>query len=249
MSRPIYILLADLFDYPGQDYRDKVLRALTAVREVCPAAADRLRRFHDLLPFHDRDEPLKVMQELYPRSFDVQAITTLDLGYVLFGDDYKRGELLVNLSREHKVIANDCGGELGDHLPNVLRLIGISETESREMVEDLVSLIVAPALRQMIREFAPDRFEEKDRLYRRHHRTLIEKSEARAGIYGLALEALYSVLESDFTIVAWAPTGDAPADFLESIKRELAIEEEERQPQGPCEPPSGSALEGTSPVC
>jgi hypothetical protein len=37
---------------------------------------------------------------LFTRSFDVQAVTTLDLGYIVFGEDYKRGELLVNRAPE-----------------------------------------------------------------------------------------------------------------------------------------------------
>ena len=42
--------------------------------------------------FADR-ATLDKQEELFTRSFDVQAVTTLDLGYVLFGDDYKRGAL------------------------------------------------------------------------------------------------------------------------------------------------------------
>ena len=45
-----------------------------------------------------------------------QVLATLDIGYVLFGDDYKRGELLANLNQEHRKANNDCGTELADHL-------------------------------------------------------------------------------------------------------------------------------------
>ena len=69
--------------------------------------------------------------ELYLRTFDVQAITTLDIGYVLFGEDYKRGALLAGLSAEHKKVSNDCGIELADHLPNVLRLLPKMEAGER----------------------------------------------------------------------------------------------------------------------
>ena len=68
-----------------------------------------------------RSEPSP--REIHTRSFEVQSITTLDVGYVAFGDDYKRGELLVNLNREHEAVGVDCGSELPDHLPNVLRLM------------------------------------------------------------------------------------------------------------------------------
>ena len=112
------------------------------------------------------------MQELFTRSFDVQAIATLDLGYVLFGDDYKRGELLANLNREHVDAKNDCGTELADHLPNILRLMSVLQDE--ELIEDLAYAIVGPALLEMIGEFDSDRLEKKNESYRKHYKTLIE---------------------------------------------------------------------------
>ena len=153
-------LLADLFDYPDAVFPERVHRALTAIREYCPAAVDGVEQFSALLP----DDDLIAMQELYTRTFDVQAITTLDLGYVLFGDDYKRGELLSNLNREHTQHQNDCGSELADHLPNVLRLIPLLDDEV--LVSELVTEIVAPALSQMIGEFSPNACRKKTRAIR-----------------------------------------------------------------------------------
>jgi len=64
----------------------------------------------------------------------VQAVTTLDVGFILFGDDYKRGEMLVNISREIKEVGHDCGNELADHLPNILFLV--SRMEDYELREE-----------------------------------------------------------------------------------------------------------------
>ena len=54
-------------------------------------------------------EALDEVQEVFTRSFDVQSITTLGVGYVMFGDDYKRGEMLVNLNRELRDAGIDPG--------------------------------------------------------------------------------------------------------------------------------------------
>ena len=62
-------------------------------------------------------------QEYYISTFDVQAICFLDIGYVLFGEDYKRGIFLVNIKKEQIKAGNDCGSELPDHLPNILTLL------------------------------------------------------------------------------------------------------------------------------
>jgi len=233
MSKAIYNLLAGVFTYPDEDFQRTVERVVGALQEVCPTAAGPLGEFHDLLPFHSQDDPLLVMQEIYTRSFDVQAITTLDLGYVVFGDDYKRGELLVNLSREHREAGNDCGEELGDHLPNLLRLIAVHP--DREMMEELVQLIVAPALRQMVGQFAPDRLEQKEKLYRKHHRTVIETAPNRYAMYGLAFRSVYFLLQRDFEL----PDVDAPAegtvDFADTVGQELEIEKDEGGPLGGCQ--------------
>ncbi|MCP4573594.1 MAG: hypothetical protein GY838_14645 [bacterium] len=233
MNGTLYELLAGVFSYPHADFQSAVARARDELRTACPDAAGPLQEFHDLLPWHDQDDPLKAMEEIYTRSFDVQAITTLDVGYVVFGDDYKRGELLVNLSREHKEVDNDCGDELGDHLPNLLRLIAVHTDTA--MVNELVRLILAPALRQMVCEFTPERLEQKEQLYRKHHRTLIESTRDRRTMYGLALHSVYLVLQTDFDL----PAVDAPTvgtvEFVDTVGQELEIEKDEGGPLGGCQ--------------
>ncbi len=108
-----YQLLAPLFEYPDADYPDRVRDINDYLRGSYADAALELGRFIDLLPADD----VQAMQELFTRSFDVQAATTLDIGYVLFGDDYKRGILLANLNREHRNASIDTGTELADYVP------------------------------------------------------------------------------------------------------------------------------------
>ena len=168
------------------------------------------------------------MQELYTRTFDVQAITTLDLGYVLFGDDYKRGELLANLNREHTQHHNDCGTELADHLPNVLRLVPLLDDE--DLAAELVTEIIAPALSQMVREFSPERVQKKVASYQKQYKTLIEQPRSDgnvATLYQFALKALYTLLKEDFKIVEKIPLL-ATSDFLKSLNTENTIEDNAR---------------------
>jgi len=100
-----YHTIADLFEYPDLEYPQRVRKVIELLNGDYPQAVTDLERFMELLPEHE----LLTMQELFTRTFDVQSATTLDIGYVLFGDDYKRGELLANLSREHTEANNDCG--------------------------------------------------------------------------------------------------------------------------------------------
>jgi len=124
MEREIYRMFADVFEYPGTDYAEKVHRVVRALNETYPEAGTELQGYYDHLPYNDHPEPRKAMEEIFTRTFDVQAITTLDIGYVVFGDDYKRGELL------------DCGSELADHLSNLLQLIAAHEDQA--MMAELV---------------------------------------------------------------------------------------------------------------
>lgn len=221
-NRDHYRLLALLFEYPNASFPGKVLEVKSFLDQNYSDAAKKLDQFIDHLPADD----LLLMQELFTRSFDVQAIATLDLGYVLFGDDYKRGEMLANLNREHNEVGNDCGTELADHLPNVLRLMSVLPDE--ELVTDLAYAIVAPALQEMMGEFNPDRLQKKNRSYEKHYKTLIEtpavKDEA-VTLYKFALQSLYEVLKQDFSLIREMPLKRRTSDFIVSVVEENEIEQ------------------------
>ena len=225
-----YERLAALFEYPKSDY-PIVVRALCDLLEArYPEAASELESFAQALPGDGEalsEEQLDEVQEIFTRSFDVQSITTLGVGYVMFGDDYKRGEVLVNLNREHREAGVDCGSELPDHLPNVLRLV--ARWQDPEILAEFVEEILHPALRMMIEEFGPSRMQERNRLYKKHFKTLIASSDERGTIFRTPLAALVAVLEEDFSFSPREIT-EAASDFLRSVGRELEIEASEGRP-------------------
>lgn len=218
MDPVTYDALAGLFAYPCPGYETAVARTAASLAGMYPGAARLMEAFLDRLPLCD----LVTLQELHTRTFDVQAITSLDIGYTLFGEDYKRGALLANLSAEHGRAGNDCGLELADHLPNVLRLL--PRMPERDVREDFVRLLLMPALMAMRAEFEPDRLARKEALYRRHHKTIIESIEGDGRTaYRYALEAVVEVLRQDFAL------DDDPADagtsqFAASVGTEMTIE-------------------------
>ena len=225
-----YERLASLFEYPDADY-PLVVRELSGLLEHgYPVAAAELRAFAKALPGSGEaftEEELDEVQEIFTRTFDVQSITTLGVGYVMFGDDYKRGELLVNLNREHSEAGVDCGTELPDHLPTVLRLV--ARWSDPEIRDEFVEEILHPALRRMIEEFGPNRLQERNRLYKKHYKTLLASSDERGTIFRGPLEILDAVLEQDFSL-SERQTPEKASDFLQSVGRELAIEATEGRP-------------------
>ncbi len=142
-----YKILADTLRYPDENQAGYVQALLDLHTEVFPERAESLRKVVE--------EHLKLsfaaQQEYYMKTFDVQAVCFLDIGYMLFGEDYKRAQLLVNLQNEHKAAGVDCGIELGDHLPNVLVLL--SKTTNMDFAEELGFIIIIPAVRFMLTKF------------------------------------------------------------------------------------------------
>jgi nitrate reductase assembly molybdenum cofactor insertion protein NarJ len=225
-----YEHLARLFDYPRRDYPEWVQSTYDILSGRYVLAAAEIAAFARSLPTEGgpfTPEALDGVQEIFTRSFDVQSITTLAVGYVLFGDDYKRGELLVNLNRELSLAGVDCGSELPDHLPNVLRLV--ARWEDRDLAQEFVEQILHPALEMMIDEFAQRRIDARNRLYKKHYKTLIVSSPSRATLYREALAGVLEALRVDFALGPWRPPG-MDSDFLRSIGQELNIEADEGQP-------------------
>lgn len=90
---------------------------------------------------------LRKAQEIYTATFDLQGAYCLDIGYVLFGEDYKRGEFLVQMKRLQNQYLPDQGPELSDHFPYVMRLLAhLDQNFAKEMIEK----ILLPTLEKLL---------------------------------------------------------------------------------------------------
>lgn len=139
--------LAEVFTYPTQDRNAYIEAWREIIKNSVPEMANKLGAFID----HIQQKTLAAQQEYYIATFDVQALCFLDIGYVLYGEDYNRGIFMLNMKREQKKHDNDCGWELPDHLPNILTLLPKIEDET--FAEELICSILVPALEKMIEAF------------------------------------------------------------------------------------------------
>ena len=212
-----YAKLADLFIYPENEmYTKKIEEIYTYLIQVLPEAAEAMEPFMEFT----RSTSFHNIQELFLRSFDLQAITTLDIGFVLFGEDYKRGKLLVHLNQEHREAGNDCHSELSDHLPNILNLLGKMKEEA--IRNEIAVRLLMPAIEKMIKEFSIDKIEKKDVIYKKHQKVLLEYSSDYRTVYQTLLQALLIALKKDFDyeaenyeeMIKQAGTSDEKASFL-----------------------------------
>jgi nitrate reductase delta subunit len=60
------------------------------------------------------------MEELYTRTFDLNPVATLELGWHLWGEQYERGRFLAELRALQEYLGVDASTELPDHLTIVL---------------------------------------------------------------------------------------------------------------------------------
>ncbi|MDZ7777832.1 MAG: hypothetical protein U5L09_20580 [Bacteroidales bacterium] len=161
----------------------------------------------------------KQREELYTYTFDVQAITTMDVGYILFGEDYKRGKLLVHLNHEHRMAGVDCKGQLADHLPNMLRLINKLTDET--LKSEMAIRLIIPAVQKINKDFAPETIQKKQKIYKKHQNALLENPVSHSRLYYLLFEALLKSLKNDFATSHFAAAKKAvnyETDFQTELK-------------------------------
>lgn len=142
-----YKLLAEMFRYPSANLNNHVEKWRELISKYDPGLSLYLENFISFI----NEKPLANQQEYFIKTFDVQAMCFLDIGYVLFGEDYKRGVFMVNIKKEQIKVGNDCGSELPDHLPNILTLL--PKIQDRVLAEELIYSIMIPALNEMILKF------------------------------------------------------------------------------------------------
>ena len=143
----IYTQIAQLFTYPNGDFRPAINHLMAEFQEYGQPVVD------EFLPvaIHFTSNPVSELQEYYIRTFDVNAACYLDIGYVLFGEESKRGQFLLNMKNEQLKAGNDYGTEFADHLPNVLTLL--PKLEDAIFREELVITMLLPALKHMLENF------------------------------------------------------------------------------------------------
>jgi nitrate reductase assembly molybdenum cofactor insertion protein NarJ len=208
-----YKIVAELFRYPDDEFVPRVVKCQELLESLYPESGKTLKSFTQHICTLSQDE----LEELFTKTFDVQPICYLDLGYVIFGEDYKRGTFLRHMQEEQKMLGNDCSPELPDHLSHVLTMLTMHPDQM--FIDELVAQAVVPGVKKMIHEFNTARIELKIKVMKKLHNALIQEEANIGNVYVHAFEALLQVLEKDFAeaIVIYAPEIDeVSTTFLHS---------------------------------
>jgi nitrate reductase assembly molybdenum cofactor insertion protein NarJ len=199
-----YSILAGLFDYPDQKTDDLLDYTSDILQAQYPSVIDTFRQFGELI----RGMDLHSREEYFINTFEVEALISMDLGYILFGEDYKRGNFLAMMQQEQTEAGNNLGSELADHLPNVMRLLPLMAV--REVAEELAYSIMIPAIREILKKF-----------------------ENAENVYQYAFETVLKIMDTDFSGLSYEAYQVKPdvqgcagdeyacgADFLQEIGKQ-----------------------------
>jgi len=96
--------------------------------------------------------PGEELEELYTRTFDINPVCSLEVGWHLYGEDYNRGAFLVGMRGLMRDLGVAEGTELPDHLTSVLRVLGRMAPEE---ADGFARGYVLPAVGKMLSGF-PD---------------------------------------------------------------------------------------------
>jgi len=140
---------ADILEYPADAWHGE-LKRLNESLQGSGIAVDHFARFHA----RTYGMPLVELQELYAQSFDLNPNCALEIGYHLFGEDYKRGAFLANLREAQLDLDLGQEQQLPDYLPVLLRML--IELKDDELRGSLAGHCIVPGIRKIIGAFKDD---------------------------------------------------------------------------------------------
>ena len=115
--------------YPGPGSLDR----LRAAWEALPGGPVR----RHLLKFFGEIEQLSTAgwEELHTRTLDLAPIFAPYIGFVIWGENYQRGEFMAGVKVAQDEVGIDRNGELPDHLEPVLRYLSATDERYPGLVE------------------------------------------------------------------------------------------------------------------
>ncbi len=137
-----YDLLGSLLAYPDNLFFRRLSCCQTILREQIPEAGDWIDEFVRSV----REKGYAELQEIYTHTFDLNPVCSLEIGWQLYGENYSRGEFLVDMRQSLRRLGVEESTELPDHLTHALAAFGrMSAMEA----DRFAAKMLLPALEKM----------------------------------------------------------------------------------------------------
>jgi nitrate reductase delta subunit len=147
-EQSMYADLATLFGYPQPDYYQRARRCLDALGLAPALAVSQFQEFCGGIANLTCEE----LQELFTRTFDLDPLCTLEIGWQLYGEDYARGALLVKMRQQLRESGVPETGELPDHLSHAFALLAKLDGEQAQEFASVYLLSAIDKMRKAWKE-------------------------------------------------------------------------------------------------
>ena len=143
MNSSVLSLMGGLFEYPTASYFAQTDHLQTELETQNPLGAIMIKPFADFV----HNSTLKELEESFSYTFDLNPVCTLEIGWHLFGEDYRRGQFMAKVREELAKAGLDESHELPDHLTHVMMLLDAMSPEDGEY---FASSCVIPGMTKML---------------------------------------------------------------------------------------------------
>lgn len=144
--------LSRLLVYPSGDHDERLGRcskAIAALNDIPAEIAKKIQEF----AIATKNLTTAQLEELYTRTFDINPISSLEVGWHLYGETYERGAFLVSMRSLLYRLHIEESTELPDHLSHVLQALARMDPLEGS---SFISTNVLKALDKMIAGFSED---------------------------------------------------------------------------------------------
>ena len=136
-------LFADILEYPTPAIYEQVRECASGLAMLSETSQKQVNKF---LIFVE-DALLSRIEEVYTRTFDLQAVCVPYAGSHLFGEDAIRGMFMVKLRELYRCHNFAQDSELPDHISVMLRFL--SRSDWAEESQELIEYCLIPSIKKM----------------------------------------------------------------------------------------------------
>lgn len=140
--KKIVDLTSRILFYPGSDYKFHVQLCLKELQE-----SEEFKTIFEIFNTYVSQASQSELEENFTYTFDMNPSHCLDIGWHLFGEDYKRGEFLVTMRQLMRQFNVEDTNELPDHIFHVLQ---VSNKMDIEESKSFLNEFLNPALTKIL---------------------------------------------------------------------------------------------------
>ena len=142
----LYDSLGALLDYPRPKFHEQLALCLKRAQDSGSQALPHVKRFADEID----GLSIRELEEMYTRTFDINPVCALEVGWQLYQENYERGMFIVRMRRLMKEHDLPETKELPDHLSHVMQAAGRLNDDE---LAGFASEYALPAVEKMLKGF------------------------------------------------------------------------------------------------